>query len=410
MESQLRARESCPLCESKAGEEYLEDTDDKNAATKIVTGSNQALGQRSASLVSRGLRHVSAWDLERVIEAGKELTSSLQMESVLRTMVAKVDEFLRPDNWSLLLVDEEKQELYFELTVGKDSQALRDVRIKLGHGISGYVAQTGVPAVVNDVRNDSGYSNKLELSREKEAQSIVAVPLRSNGKVLGVLELFDCVGPSGFLQGDLLALQGIADFAAIAIENARHCQSIHLLTITDEVTGLYNNRHFSFILDTEIDRCERYGYEFSLALINLGGLPRVSEYRGSFFPGELRVDEQRTLAALSEFGRLLMSTCRLVDFAFRCGEMTFAALLPTTSKERSCLFARNLHRSFRETMRRRYSESGLDLLASIGLTSYPDDARTKTELLQRAAEALCMVRNSGGDGVAASKIGTLSVL
>jgi len=53
----------------------------------------------------------------------------------------KIDEFLRPDTWSLLLVDEAKQELYFELAVGKGAQALKDVRIKMGQGIAGWVAQ-----------------------------------------------------------------------------------------------------------------------------------------------------------------------------------------------------------------------------------------------------------------------------
>src|SRR5262249_7995542 len=74
-------------------------------------------------------------------ELGKALTSSLQLDQVLRTIMEKIDEFLRPDNWSLLLLDEAKQELYFELAVGKASQALKDVRIKMGQGIAGWVAQ-----------------------------------------------------------------------------------------------------------------------------------------------------------------------------------------------------------------------------------------------------------------------------
>src|SRR5437868_15496040 len=76
-------------------------------------------------------------------EVGKALTSSLQLDQVLRTIMEKIDEFLRPDNWSLLLVAEAKQELYFELAVGKASQALKGVRIKLGQGIAGGVANHG---------------------------------------------------------------------------------------------------------------------------------------------------------------------------------------------------------------------------------------------------------------------------
>ena len=70
-------------------------------------------------------------------ELGKALTSSPQLDQVLRTIMEKIDEFLRPDTWSLLLVDEAKQELYFELAVGKGAAALKDVRIGMGQGIAG---------------------------------------------------------------------------------------------------------------------------------------------------------------------------------------------------------------------------------------------------------------------------------
>ena len=76
-------------------------------------------------------------------EPGTALTSSLEIDPGLRTIMEKIDEFRRPDTWSLLLVDESKQELYFELAVGKGAQALKDVRIKMGQGIAGWVAQHG---------------------------------------------------------------------------------------------------------------------------------------------------------------------------------------------------------------------------------------------------------------------------
>src|SRR5215469_14335301 len=87
-------------------------------------------------------------------ELGKGLTSSLQLDQVLRTIMEKIDEFLRPDTWSLLLLDEVKQELYFELAVGKGAQALKDVRIKMGQGIAGWVAQHGEIVIVPDTSKD----------------------------------------------------------------------------------------------------------------------------------------------------------------------------------------------------------------------------------------------------------------
>jgi len=99
-----------------------------------------------------------------------------------------------------------------------------------------------------------------------ETRSIVAVPVRYRDHCLGVIELINCVGSEGFQERDLALLEALADFAAIALENARHVKRIHELTITDDCTSLYNARHMDFILETEIYRSQRYGYEFSLVV------------------------------------------------------------------------------------------------------------------------------------------------
>ena len=83
-------------------------------------------------------------------ELGKALTSSLQLDQVLRTIMEKINEVLRPDTWSLLLMDVDKDELYFQIATGKGAEALKDVRIKLGQGLAGWVAQTGEVVVVPD--------------------------------------------------------------------------------------------------------------------------------------------------------------------------------------------------------------------------------------------------------------------
>src|SRR5207245_8863856 len=81
-------------------------------------------------------------------ELGKALTSSLQLDQVLRTIMEKIDEFLHPDTWSMLLVDELKQELYFELAIGKNAHGLKDVRIKIGHSSAGWVARSQHAVIV----------------------------------------------------------------------------------------------------------------------------------------------------------------------------------------------------------------------------------------------------------------------
>jgi len=330
-------------------------------------------------------------------ELGKALTSSLQLDQVLRTIMEKIDEFLRPDTWSLLLVDEAKQELYFELAVGKGAQALKDVRIKLGQGIAGWVAQHDEVVIVPDVSKDTRFFAQVDEKTKMETRSIVAVPVRFRDHCLGVIELVNCVGPEGFHDRDLALLEALADFAAIALENARHVQRIHELTITDDCTSLYNARHLNFILETEIYRSQRYSYEFSLVFIDLDYFKKVNDSHGHLMGSKL----------LAEIGQVIKAHCRLIDFAFRYGGDEFVILLPQTSKQSACVVARRLHRMIRETVWLKAEQLNVRITSSVGVAGYPSDSKTKVELLHLADEAMYGVKNTTRDGVAVANLGVL---
>ena len=330
-------------------------------------------------------------------ELGKALTSSLQLDQVLRTIMEKIDEFLRPENWSLLLLDEAKQELYFELAVGKASPALKDVRIKIGQGIAGWVAQNGETVVVPDTAKDTRFFGKVDEKTKTETQSIVAVPVKFRDTCLGVIELINCVGPEGFDPRDLKLLEALSDFAAIALENARHVKRIHELTITDDCTTLYNARHMGFILDTEIYRSQRYNYEFSLVFIDLDYFKQVNDTHGHLVGSRL----------LAEIGNSLKNKCRLIDFAFRYGGDEFVLLLPQTSKENALNVARRLHKLIRESVWLAAEGLNIHVTPSLGVASYPVDSKTKEGLLHLADEAMYLVKNTSRDAVAAANMGIL---
>jgi GGDEF domain-containing protein/putative methionine-R-sulfoxide reductase with GAF domain len=273
-------------------------------------------------------------------ELGKALTSSLQLDQVLRTIMEKINEVLQPDTWSLLLMDLEKKELYFQIATGKGAEALKDVRIKIGQGLAGWVAQTGEAVVVPDTTKDSRFFSQVDEKTKMATRSIVAVPVRFREQCLGVIELINCVGSEGFSHRDLALLEALADYAAIAIENARHVQRIHELTITDDCTTLYNARHLNFMLDTEIYRSHRYAFEFSLIFIDLDHFKMINDTHGHLSGSKL----------LSEIGTAIKDKCRLIDLAFRYGGDEFVLLLPQTSKENAMAVARRLHKLIRETV------------------------------------------------------------
>jgi diguanylate cyclase (GGDEF)-like protein len=330
-------------------------------------------------------------------ELGKALTSSLQLDQVLRTIMEKINEVLRPDTWSLLLMDADKRELFFQIATGKGAEALKDVRIKLGQGLAGWVAQTGEVVVVPDTTKDTRFSAQVDERTKMETRSVVAVPVRFRDQCLGVIELINCIGPEGFSHRDLALLEALADYAAIAIENARHVQRIHELTITDDCTSLYNARHLNFMLDTEIYRSHRYAFEFSLIFIDLDHFKNVNDTYGHLMGSKL----------LAEMGQAIKDKCRLIDLGFRYGGDEFVVLLPQTSKENALGVARRLHKLIRETVWLKEPKLNVHISASVGVASYPTDSRTKAELLHLADEAMYLVKNTTRDGVAAAALGVV---
>jgi len=330
-------------------------------------------------------------------ELGKALTSSLQLDQVLRTIMEKINEVLRPDTWSLLLMDLDKRELYFQIATGAGAEALKDVRIKVGQGLAGWVAESGEAVVVADTSKDSRFFGQVDEKTKMATRSIVAVPVRFRDQCLGVIELINCVGPEGFSPRDLALLEALADYAAIAIENARHVQRIHELTITDDCTSLYNARHLNFMLDTEIYRSHRYAFEFSLIFIDLDRFKQVNDTHGHLVGSKL----------LAEIGEAIKVHCRLIDLAFRYGGDEFVVLLPQTSKENALGVAHRLHKLIRETEWLKDTGTPVRLTASVGVAAYPTDSRTKAELLHLADEAMYLVKNTSRDSVAAAGVGML---
>ncbi len=96
-------------------------------------------------------------------EVGKALFSTLDLQKILQTIMEKISDLLQPDTWSLLMLDEDTQELYFEIAIGSGADKLRDVRLKLGEGVAGWVAQHGEPLLVEDTRSDPRFTGKVDV-------------------------------------------------------------------------------------------------------------------------------------------------------------------------------------------------------------------------------------------------------
>lgn len=322
-------------------------------------------------------------------EVGKAVASTLDLKKVIETIMEKIKDLLQPDSAALLVLDDKSNELRHEIVMGTDAGRLKGVRIKLGEGIRGWAAEHGEAVLIEDVTKEPRFSLQGE-AWPPESHSIVCVPVKGRERVLGVIQLVSTSRNGHFHVEDLPVLTNLADYAAIALENARYVQRIHELTITDDCTALYNARHLNFVLDAEIYRSIRYGYEFSVIFIDLDHFKHVNDRHGHLAGSKL----------LWHVGNLIKGHLRLIDYAFRYGGDEFVVLLPQTSKHSALSVVRRLRAILNS--KAFLDEEGLKVkvTASFGVASFPADAQMRKELLRLADEAMYLVKNTTRDNIA----------
>lgn len=331
-------------------------------------------------------------ELETLIDIGKALTSHLTIDDVYQVVMEKVGKLLRPQAWSLLIVDEETRELCFEIVVSPSAERLAGSRLQPGEGVPGWVAEYAVSLLIPDVSKDSRFSMRTDKKLGFVTRSIVCVPLISNNRIIGVIQLVNGQGQGEFTEQDQRILSTIADFTAIAIENSRLHQRVRDLTITDDLTGLFNSRHFQTLCEYEMERASRYGHELSMVFLDLDHFKQINDTYGHLTGSRL----------LKEVGQLFQKLTRVVDYAARYGGDEFVFLLPSTGKKGALAMAENLLEKLRVAEFFSDCEQSIQVTASIGVATYPTDAYCLQELIKLSDEAMYEIKRSTRNGVASA--------
>lgn len=159
--------------------------------------------------------------LSHLYQVGQALASTLDMRQVLEQTTELAATMLRAEASTLMLVDEETNELVFEIPHGEAKQVLSQYRLPMGQGVAGWVATHGEPALINDTSRDPRFTNQVDAATGFTTKSILCVPLAVKGRIIGVLEVINKRGGENFEQDDLEWLSTLSTQAAIAIENAR---------------------------------------------------------------------------------------------------------------------------------------------------------------------------------------------
>ncbi|MBI5555846.1 MAG: HD domain-containing protein [Elusimicrobia bacterium] len=159
------------------------------------------------------------YELSMLLEINKIIISTLDLDKLLNLIMNLASKVVHSEASSLMLMDEDSQELYFDVALGEKGEQVKQIRIKTGEGIAGHVAQTGLPLIVNDVSKDSRFAAKFDDSTQFKTKSILCVPLKVKNKIIGVMEAINKDG--SFDMDSQYILEVFASQAAVAIDNAQ---------------------------------------------------------------------------------------------------------------------------------------------------------------------------------------------
>lgn len=158
--------------------------------------------------------------LRQLLDFSAIVNSSLEIEEIRKKTIDYSIKILDCQAGSLLLYDEYKNELYFDVAIGEKADKIKTIRLKLGEGIAGWVAQNRKPLVVNDVQNDPRFYKGADERSGFKTESMVCVPIINKGRLIGVLQAINKRN-NLFTDYDAQLLGTISNQVAIAIENAK---------------------------------------------------------------------------------------------------------------------------------------------------------------------------------------------
>jgi putative nucleotidyltransferase with HDIG domain len=166
-------------------------------------------------------RDRSIKEISELMEISAILNSSLDTGSVRERAITVITRLLQCEVASLLLVDELTDELYFEVALGEKGKRVKEIRLKKGEGIAGWVVTNNQPVLIDDVKSDPRHSGRFDDRSKFQTRSMICVPMVIKNKVVGVLQAINKLGDAGFSQTDLDLLISLSHEVAIAVDNAR---------------------------------------------------------------------------------------------------------------------------------------------------------------------------------------------
>lgn len=330
-------------------------------------------------------------DLAESLKHFLERISSNEPEQTYVAILTHAKSLLRAERASLMVLDEDANELVLKAAIGLSVPRAEVARARLGEGIAGQVVESGQPLVVANAASIGVFVTHEK--RNYKTGSFISYPISMRGRKIGVLNLTDKTSGEAFDDVDLSLLELVGPQIAIALERAEwqdRATQFQLMSITDPLTGLLNRRYLEERLTEELNRSLRYNYSMSCLMIDIDDFKKYNDLNG----------HQAGDAALKITAHCLKAALRSADVACRYGGEEFCILLPQTSLTEAGVIAERMRQRVAETVFPYGKSQPLGVVSiSVGISTFARDIDTAEKVIATADRALYSAKHRGKNRV-----------
>ncbi len=316
-------------------------------------------------------------EAQTLFELSQDLGSSLSLDETLSVFAVKLRRSMPYD--AIAIYVRHGDELVPEYVNGDNFRLFASLRIPIGQGLSGWVAQNLKPILNGNPSVEPGYLN--DASKYSTLNSALAVPLEGLQGVVGVVALYHAE-KDFFTSDHLRILLAVSSRMALAIENAMKYEQAENSAVTDFLTGLPNARSLFVQLDRELARCKRDNKTLTVMVADLDRFKQINDRFG-------HLEGNRVLRL---FAQTLKQTSREYDYVARMGGDEFVVIAPGLTPDAAARKAEQMRDLAQQVGKDICKEDILSL--SVGQAVYPEDGMDAEKILSEADKRMYLQKQS----------------